>query len=373
MAAAQGRNAVGVGIRVLILMVIAGAASAQIGTDITGLNLCGYGDCEARGTYVADPFGFTNPATMPVGSLYYARRGVFLGGSYFRLKTGGVGADIASGSVAVAAAPWVFQVFGLYADGHGTAKSLPDAELVLRTRMLKLAAAVDLGGLSSKLKGFSAGLMFGVPGTDGEMRVSLFEQTLVEARSKQGLSLFPGLHWRGGERDWLALGAMLNVEQHRQKITGIDPMTFRPFRDRGTSNAWFPRSGLSALPFIPLGMAGPDTALGRYLSEFRTAIDIEYRNISAMGEPTRRQTTGYFGLDTRLVPDDVNPLSDFLLLHLLGGADTRSGWGAGVGLYGNGPLQMLSCNPTYSSRPLMKSIGDRANMWSFTCAVAATF
>ena len=46
---------------------LAPAANAQqIGTDIAGLNLCLYGDCEARGAYAADPFGWANPGTMPV-------------------------------------------------------------------------------------------------------------------------------------------------------------------------------------------------------------------------------------------------------------------------------------------------------------------
>jgi hypothetical protein len=34
------------------------AVAQQIGTDITGLNLCLYGDCEARGAYAADPHGW---------------------------------------------------------------------------------------------------------------------------------------------------------------------------------------------------------------------------------------------------------------------------------------------------------------------------
>jgi hypothetical protein len=40
----------------LAILLAADAAHGQkLGTDIAGLNLCLYGDCEARGSYAADP------------------------------------------------------------------------------------------------------------------------------------------------------------------------------------------------------------------------------------------------------------------------------------------------------------------------------
>jgi hypothetical protein len=125
----------------IILVLISNAATAQhLGTDIAGLySFCLYGDCEARGSYAADPFGMANPGTMPV-ALMYLPRGVFVNNSYFRVNVGGVGVDIESPGVTLAAEPWIAQVSVIYAEGGGAVRSLPGVDLSLRTRLIRFAA-----------------------------------------------------------------------------------------------------------------------------------------------------------------------------------------------------------------------------------------
>ena len=61
-----------------------------IGTDLAALNFCMYGDCEARGTYAADPFGVYNPAVMVVGAAQHLPHGAALSGSYYNVGIGAV-------------------------------------------------------------------------------------------------------------------------------------------------------------------------------------------------------------------------------------------------------------------------------------------
>ncbi len=346
------------------------AVAQQIGTDISGLNLCLYGDCEARGTYAADPFGFTNPATQPVGTLQYIPRGVFVSGSYFRLNVGGVGLNIESPSVTVAADPWVFEVNVVYAEGGGAARSLPGSDLSLRTRLVRLAAAVDLGRTALGITGLSVGLLAGAPGTTSDVRVSSSGITFVDSRESHEVGLTAGAHWRGGHRDWFGVGAFVNAERHHESTQALDPATLTTMQQHGVSNAWFARAGLSLLPFVPLELTEEAAPVSELLREIRVAADVEHRNISALGESTRARQSGYFGIDARLLPDAWNPVSDYLRVYLIGGTDTDGDWGMGAGLYGNGVLEFLSCNPAHSSRPLAKSLGDRVDIWSATCSLA---
>ena len=350
------------------------AARAQaLGTDITGLNLCLYGDCEARGTYAADPFGMANPGTLPVGMMMYLPHGVFVSGSYFRLNAGGVGVNIESPSVTIGADPWIFQVNVVYAEGGGSIRSLPGADLSLRTRMVRLATGVDLGRTALGLTGLSVGLLAGVPGTTSDVRVAIGGFTVASSQEDHEIGLTPGIHWRTGARDWFSIGAFVNAERHHESAQSLDPMTFQPIHQQGTTNAWFARAGLSVLPFVPLGLTEESSPTAELLRELRVASDVEHRNISSLGEMTRAQETGYFGVDARLLPDAWNPASDYVRLYVIGGADTNCGWGVGSGIYGNGILEAFSCNPAYSSRPLAKSLGDRVNIWSATCAVMVPF
>ena len=319
------------------------ALAQKVGTDIAGLNLCLYGDCEARGAYAADPFGWANPGTMPAYALQFVPRGVLLSPSYFRLNVGGVGIDIESGSLTVVADPWVLQVNVIYAEGRGAVRSLPGVDLSLRTRSVRLAAAIDLGRSALQLTGLSAGLLFGVPVMDSDLRLSAGGVTFADSQEDHDLELVPGVLWRTGQRDWFSVGALLNVVRNHETTTVTDPFTLATKQQRGTTNAWFPRVGVSILPAVPFGLAEQSSPVGELLG------------------------------DARLVPDAWNPLSDYLRVYVIAGVDTEAGWGLGAGLWGNGAWEFLSCNPAYSSRPRATSLGDRVDVWSATCSAVVPF
>lgn len=124
------------------------------------------------------------------------------------------------------------------------------------------------------------------------------------------------------------------------------------------------------LPFVPSPWSRGTTPVAEWLGEIRLGADLEQTNISVPGEGTRRRDRAFFGLDARLLPDAWNPISRFVRFVVITGADTAGGWGLGMGLYGNGPLSFLSCNPAYSSRPSARTLGDRVDIWAATCAIA---
>jgi hypothetical protein len=355
----------------LVLFLCAATVTAQeIGTDITGLNLCLYGDCEARGTYAADPYGWPNPGTLPVGTLPYVSRGAFLSGSYFRLNVGGVGGDVGSSTVTAALSPVLFQVNTVYADASGSARSLPGVDVRFHAPIVRLAAAVDLDRALG-VHGLCVGLIGAVPATQSDLKLSASGFTFLTATEKREVDLTFGLHYRTGRRDWFMAGAFVNALRDHVTMEGTDLATFAPFRQTGTTNAWFARAGVSLLPFVPLDLASGGTPLSELAGEVRTAIDVEHKNIAVPGEGSRQEYAAYFGLDARLIADAWNPLSHYVRPYGIVGVDTNGGWGTGVGLYGNGPLQFLSCNPAYSARPIAQSLGDRVKIWSATCSVSA--
>jgi hypothetical protein len=355
-----------------ILLASDAAHGQKLGTDIAGLNLCLYGDCEARGSYAADPFGWANPATMPFYVLKYVPRGAFVSAGYYRLNAGGLEADIESPSLSFAAAPWVFQITGVYAEGSGSARRLPGMDLSLRSRILRLAVGVDLDQVLP-MRGWAFGLMGALPVGSSDLRVSLDGFRVGESKEERDLDLTVGLHWRGGKRDWFMAGALVNGISNDLETDEIDPATLSSSHREGTSNAWFVRQGVSVLPFVPLGLAEGTCPRAEWLGEVRLGVDLAELNITVPSEGTRRDEVAYFGVDARLVPDAWNPIARFMRVVVIGGIDTDAGWGIGAGLYGNGPLEFLSCNPAYSSRPIAKSLGDRVNIWAATCAVAVPF
>ena len=360
-------------VTVCVVSIAREAIAQRLGTDLAGLNLCLYGDCEARGSYVADPFGWTNPATLPVGALPYVPRGAFGSGSYFRLNSGGVGVDIGSATASMAMAPWTIEVHTVYADGGGVPRSLPGVEMTTRSRLVGLLAGVDLDRTALGLKGLSLGLGVNVPGIDSDVKLSSSGFSFLQSTDERQVDLTLGAHWHGGEKDWFAVGALLNPVRNRTTTSGIDPVTFEPFRSSGTTNAWFARAGVSVLPFVGAAMTSGQGPADEFLREIRVGADFAYSNISVPDERTRDTEVGYFGVDARVLPDSLNPLSSYLRLYVIGGADSNGGWGIGSGLYGNGPLEFLTCNPAYSSRPLAKTLGDRVDVWAATCAVSVPF
>ena len=194
--------------------------------------------------------------------------------------------------------------------------------------------------------------------------------TFLTAKENRDVDLTFGLHWRGGARDWFMAGAFLSALRDHVTTDGVDLATLTPFRQVGTTNAWFARAGVSLLPFVPLQLAEGSSPTSELAGEVRTAIDVEHKNIAVPGEGSRKDYTAYFGLDARLVPDAWNPISGYLRFYGIAGVDTNGGWGTGLGFYGNGPLQFLSCNPGYSARPLTESLGDRVKVWSATCSLS---
>ena len=353
----------------LLACMFPGMVAAQsIGTDITGLNLCLYGDCEARGAYTADPYGWVNPATLPVGTLPYVQRGLFASGSYFRLNAGGVGADVESGTLTVVTSPVVLQVNGVYAETSGQPRTVP-ADLTFRTRFVRLAGAIDLDRTTPHIPGLSVGVLGSLPATNSDLKLSANGLTLVRATEDREVDLTLGVHWRGGERNWFMAGAFVNALRDPVTTDALDLNSFETVRTHGTTNAWFTRAGISLLPFVPMGLPSDGSAAAEWLAEVRLASDVAVGNITVPGEGTRQSETGYFGADARVLPDAWNPVSRYLRFYWIGGVDTDGGWGQGLGFYGNGPLEWLSCNPAYSSRPLAPSLGHRVNIWSATCSV----
>lgn len=349
------------------------AAARGVGTDLAALALCLYGDCEARGTYVADPFGQTNPGTLSYMShRRYLSRGAVASGSYFQVKTGGVVTDVGSGVVTGVWDPVVAQVATAYAEGEGSVVGLPGVALRFRTRAVRLAVGLDAEAFLG-MPGFGLGLAGVVPGTTTDVSLAARGATLADSTERRDLEVVAGIHWHAGERDWVMLGGMLDVVRNGATTRILDPALLRVFTSEASTNAWFARAGLSLLPFVPLPV-GPETSLAaQWLGTARVGVDLEYRSLSAPGEGHARDVVAYLGAETMLVPARWNPVSDVLQLWLLAGGDTAGGWGMGAGLYGQSRLQFLGCNTAYSSRPLTEVIGNRVEVFAVTCSAWLPF
>ncbi len=359
---------------VLLLVVFAAPAAAhhEVGTDLSALNLCMYGDCEARGSFAADPYGIYNPGVLAVGAASFMPRGVILSGSYYDLDVGGVDGDIGVGAVTFAYEPLVLQVATVYAEARGAVRPLPGVDMSFRTRVVRLAAGIDAGRVLG-LRGLSLGLAGVVPGTKSDLRLKAGGMTFVESTETRAVEIIPGVHWRSGEQDWFMAGAFLDATRNDVSAHGVDPVTGNPLRRSGTLNSWFARVGISLLPFVPLGLTEGDAPRAQWLRGLRLGTDVEYRNISVPDEPGEQVTIAYFGADGPLLPDALNPLADWVLPWLIGGVDTRGGWGVGAGAYGQGWLAPIGCNLAWSSRPLTEFLGDRVEALAATCSVMLPF
>lgn len=343
-----------------------------MGSDLASLNLCLYGDCEARGSYAADPYGLYNPGVLTVGAAAYVPHGVILSGSYFDLDIGGVDSDIGVGVVTLAYMPVVFQVAVAYAEAHGAVRELPGVRMSFRTRAVRVAVGID-GERVLGIPGLSLGLAFVVPGTESDLRLKTAGISFVKSTETRDVELIPGIHWSGGERDWFMAGAFLDATRNDVSARGLDPVTGNPLRRKGTVNAWYARAGISLLPFVPLGLAAGDSMRAEWLGQVRIGSDVEYRNISVPDESGVDTAIGYFGADAPLLPDSLNPLSRWVRPWVIGGVDSRGGWGAGAGAYGQGALAPVGCNVAWSSRPITEFLGDRVDAFAVTCSVMAPF
>ena len=353
---------------VAVMLGIGGPAEARgLGTDLASLNLCLYGDCEARGTYAADPWGLYNPGSLALAvHNHLISRGAALSGSYYHLDVGAVGGDVGSAVVTGAWEPVVVQVATAYADADGPVQGLPGVSMTFRTTAVRLAAGIDAERVLG-LRGLCLGVAGVVPGTTSDVDLSAGGHRFSRSEETRSLELIPGFHWHGGGRDWFMLGGFADVLRDDVSTEGFNPATGQPVRSEGTTNTLFARVGTSVLPFVPLRLADGAGLRARWLSELRLGIDVEYRNIAVPREDRTDGATAYLGVDGPLVPDAWNPLARWMRLWILGGADTQGGWGIGAGLYGAGALRFLGCNPGYSSRPLTQVIGDRVNTFAVTC------
>lgn len=136
---------------------------------------------------------------MPVGILPFMSRGALVSPSYFHLNAGGVGGDVESVNVTAVASPFVLSATGVYAEAAGTAHSLPGVDLDFRTRLLRLAAAVDLERAVGA-QGLSLGLMGEVPGFSSDLRFASRGVTLARGHEDREINLTLGAHWHGGAR-----------------------------------------------------------------------------------------------------------------------------------------------------------------------------
>jgi hypothetical protein len=347
------------------------AAAQPLGSDLAELNLCLSADCEARGSWAADPWGWANPATMPVGALAALPHGAFITPLvYYRGNAGGVHAELLVPVIAVTWDPVVLEVDALYAAVNGVPLSLPASEIRSRYRQVRIAGAVDLGRTPLGWTGLSVGMRGAVPGTTTDSRFFVDGRLALRETDERDYDLTFGLDWRGGSESWLAVGAVVEAARdsvHKELIAPDGSVVVS--RD-GANNAWFARAGLSLLPMVATGLrsdASPITELAR---QARLGADFEYRNILIDGEATRDRTVAYLGLDVPLVPTQLHPVSDYLQVWSISGIDTDTGWGLGVGLVGNGPINFLACNGGYSSRPLSPSIGNRVDIWAVNCTAA---
>ena len=353
----------------VLLVSLSGAPTVRaegIGTDIAALNLCLYGDCEARGAFAADPYGWTNPATMPAGTFPFLSRGAFLSGTYYRINVGRIGVNLEDVSITGALSPFVFSVTPIYADGSGALRDPAGVDMSIRTRSVRLAAAVDLERAVG-VDGLAIGLLGTVPGTTSDLRFTINGTRVAKAWDDHEVDLTLGVHWRGGRQDWFMAGAFVNGIRNHSTLEQFG------VTEHGTTNVWFARFGLSLLPFTPLGLTDGGTPAADFLGSVRLGADVEHRNIAVPGEGASVESLGYFGGDARLLPDAWNPVARLMRVLVIAGVDTSGGWGVGPGLYGNGPLEFLYCNLGTSSRPLVDTLGDRVTVWTANCAVVAPF
>ncbi|MBI5503262.1 MAG: hypothetical protein HY899_00560 [Deltaproteobacteria bacterium] len=366
------------GLRVLAFALVAGLlateARAGLGADLAlKSEFCLYADCNARQAWVAHEWGQSNAATL-VEIFDYWEGGKPIGlvsGGWFGVNAGDVEGTIGSGSAALAWVPIVVQFNYASAALDGAPVAPAGTELDLETTRLSLSVAVDLERAAS-IKGLSIGIIGYIPvATDSlELTADIPNVgTVPIARSNENVAynLSAGVLWETGRRDWLRLGAYLNGVENDSDTTQFDPTTGAALRLHQTSNLWFGRVGTSVRPFIPLGLAAADNAWSRYRGEIKVSADLRVTSISSPGEGVDNRTDFFAGVDALLVPDHWNPLSRYVGFFGVTGVGTDGSWGAGLGLYGRGALEWLTCDTSYSRAP-GRSLAENVEIRSIACA-----
>lgn len=359
----------------LLGALVATNAVADIGSDLAlKSEFCLYPDCNARQAWVAHEWGQSNAAVLTEIFDFWdsdAPIGVASWG-WFDVRAGDVDGTIDSGSVALAWVPIVVQLNYASAALDGAPREPAGTEMDLETTRLSLSVAVDLERALS-IKGLSLGIIGYIPVAEDSLTLTadvpeVGTITVAESRDNVAYNLSAGVLWETGEKDWLRLGAYLNGIENNTKATWFDFASGTMLTAHQTSNMWFGRVGTSMRPLVPMGLTAGDTPWSRYRGEFKLSADLRVTNISIPGEGVDKRADFFAGIDSLLLPDHWNPLSRYVGLYGVSGIGSDGSWGAGMGLYGRGVLEWLSCDASYSRAP-GRSVARDVEIRSIACAL----
>lgn len=337
-------------------------SSAGVGTDIAKVSeFCLYPDCGARLASTAHEWGFANAATLTEIFDLDAGNLVLVGGSYYNLHAGAVDGSLYSGTVTATYEPLVFQLNYVAANAAGGPEGLPGLDLDFDTKRLRVSLALDLER-SVGLNGLSIGVTAVLPSSENDLGIStqipdFGRLDLVRAHEEPGYDLTVGVLYETGQRDWFRVGATLNVASYDSTAAVLDPNSGQVFEFDTTSNIWFGRIGTTVHPFIPMGVASSDSSWDEWRRKVEVSADLRVANISISGEDTIRPVDAFVGVDVPLLPRHRNPLSKWVEFVGIAGVGTDGSWGVGLGVYGQGKLQWLTCDSMYNRQPG----GDLAN------------
>ncbi len=359
-------------------------AMVKVGTSLISISrlVCGYADCLSRGSWVADLYGWPNPGTLPVGTLPYVPHGVFFSEGEFFINVGQIKGIASSGTMTVTWNPLVFQINGVKATAGGDYHDFDNPHLTVNYPIIRLLIAADLSDYV--LPGLSVGVQGGLPIVTSKVRVDVFSFHLNASRVSESrdVDVTVGAHYRAGYKDWFMVGAYVNGASFGDHARTINQDSLEYVITDTNSKLWDTRFGFSVKPAHMVGAINGQTIddqriasspLLELATEVVIGFDWEHFNSSVPGEGTINADIFYFGLDFRVVPDQYNPLSNYVRLYGIGGYDSAGGYGFGPGLYGNGPLQFLSFNGGYRSEPVVDSIAKRADFWAASASVTIPF
>ena len=372
MSSVQGPRIIAVA---LVAAMRATDATAGLGADLAlKTEFCLYADCNARQAWVAHEWGQSNAATL-VEIFDYWEGGkpiALVSGGWFGVHAGDIDGTIGSGSAALAWAPVVVQLNYASAGLDGSPREPAGTEMDLETTRFTLSVALDLER-SLGVKGLSLGIISYIPVAEDSLKLTaeipgVGEVPVADSRENVEYNLSAGVLWETGENDWLRLGAYLNGVENSSKTTSFDPNSGTAVTSHRSNNIWFGRLGTSIRPLVPTGLTAGDTAWSRYRREFKVSADLRITSISIPGEGVDKRTDFFAGIDTLLLPDHWNPLSRYVGFFGVTGVGTDGSWGAGLGMYGRGVLEWLTCDTSYGRSP-GRSLAEDVEISSFACAV----